>query len=50
MEANQQTRCGATIAWAAFEIPKGTTRYRAGVSFFSADEKSVLRFIEANKK
>ena len=43
-------RVSAAVAWASFEIPKGTARYRAGVEFFDADQAVLARFIEANKK
>lgn len=43
-------RFSAAVAWASFEIPKGTARYRAGVEFFDADQAALNRFIEANKK
>ena len=46
----RQTRCRAAVAWAAFEIPKGTACYRAGIEFFGADQEFVARFIQANKK
>jgi hypothetical protein len=42
-------RFSAAVAWASFEIPKGTPRYRAGVEFFDADTAALTRFIE-NKK
>ena len=40
----------AAVAWASFEIPKGTVRYRAGVEFVEADAGALNRFIDANKK
>lgn len=43
-------RIGAAVAWAAFEMPKGGVRYRAGIEFFDADAAIVQRFIDANKK
>jgi hypothetical protein len=43
-------RFSAAVAWAFFEIPKGTARYRAGIEFFDADPAAVTRFIEANKR
>ena len=43
-------RFSGAVAWASFEIPKGTARYRAGVEFFDADQAALTRFIEANKK
>jgi hypothetical protein len=38
------------VAWAAFEMPKGGPRYRAGIEFYDAEAEAVARFIEANKK
>jgi hypothetical protein len=35
---------GATVAWAFFEIPKGVSRYRAGVEFKDAESKAVDAF------
>jgi hypothetical protein len=35
---------GASVAWAFFEIPKGVSRYRAGVEFKDADKKAVAAF------
>ena len=35
---------GASVAWASFEIPKGVSRYRAGVEFKDADRKAVAAF------
>jgi hypothetical protein len=43
-------RFRAAVAWASFEIPKGTARYRAGIEFFDADHTALTRFIEAHKK
>lgn len=43
-------RFSAGVAWAAFEMPKGGPRYRAGIEFYDADGNAVGRFIEANKK
>ena len=44
-------RFSAAVAWASFEIPKGgAPRYRAGIEFFDADQASVSKFIETNKK
>jgi hypothetical protein len=42
-------RTSAVVAWAAFEIPKGGVRYRAGVEFLDADSAAITRFIDANK-
>lgn len=43
-------RFGAGVAWAAFEMPKGGPRYRAGIEFYDADRDAVGRFIELHKK
>jgi CheY-like chemotaxis protein len=42
-------RFSAGVAWAAFEMPKGGPRYRAGIEFFDADAQAVTKFIETNK-
>jgi hypothetical protein len=34
----------ATVAWAFFEIPKGVSRYRAGIEFKDAESKAVDAF------
>ena len=46
------TRCNGSIAWAAFEMPKGQpTRYRAGIDFgLTADADGVNGFAKKNKK
>ena len=43
-------RISEAVAWASFEIPKGTPRYRAGIEFFDADREAMTRFLKANKK
>lgn len=45
-------RCNGSIAWAAFEMPKGQpTRYRAGIDFgLTADAEGVKGFAKKNKK
>jgi hypothetical protein len=45
-------RCNGSIAWAAFEMPKGMpTRYRAGIDFgLTADKAGVDGFAQKNKK
>ena len=40
----------AVVIWAAFEIPKGVGHYRVGLEFLDADQGSLARFIQANKK
>ena len=49
-DASRPIRFSAGVAWAAFEMPKGGPRYRAGIEFYDADAEGVTRFIEANKK
>jgi hypothetical protein len=49
-DAARPIRFNAGVAWAAFEMPKGGTRYRAGIEFYGADAEAVMRFIDANKK
>ena len=43
-------RFAAGVSWAAFEMPKGGPRYRAGIEFYDADAEAVGRFIEVNKR
>jgi len=43
-------RIGSVIAWAAFELPKGNPRYRAGVEFLDSDQALVQKIIDANRK
>ena len=45
-------RCNGSIAWAAFEMPKGQpTRYRAGIDWgLTADAEGVNGFATKNKK
>jgi hypothetical protein len=43
-------RFSAAVAWASFEIPKGQSRYRAGIEFFDADVAAIDRFIATNKQ
>jgi hypothetical protein len=49
-DVTRALRFSAAVAWAAFEMPKGGPRYRAGIEFFSADPAAVERFIEAKKQ
>ncbi len=44
------TRCRAAVAWASLEMPQGVPRYRAGIELFDADQATITRFIQANKK
>jgi hypothetical protein len=43
-------RLTGIIAWAAFEMPKGGPRYRAGIEFLEPDTEAVARFIDSHKK
>jgi CheY-like chemotaxis protein len=43
-------RLKAEVAWAAFEIPRGLSRYRAGIQLFGADPAAMMRFIERNRQ
>jgi len=43
-------RFSAAVAWAAFEIPKGTSRYRAGIEFRDAEGKEVEAFAHRHKE
>jgi hypothetical protein len=47
-DTTQTTRCRATVVWAAFEIPQGLARYRAGIEFVDADQAIVARFIQTH--
>lgn len=49
-DAARPIRFSAGVAWAAFEMPKGGPRYRAGIEFYDADPEAVMRFVDANKK
>ena len=42
-------RFSAAVAWASFEIPKGGTRYRAGIEFKDAQAPAVDAFTERHK-
>ena len=44
-------RCDGSIAWAAFEMPKGQPpRYRVGVELTGADLPALTRYIERHKR
>jgi hypothetical protein len=43
-------RFNAAVAWASFEIPTGTPRYRAGIEFTDADARAVSAFAERYRK
>ena len=44
-------RLRATVAWASFELPKGSPgpRYRAGIEFNDSDPR-IAGYIQRNKK
>jgi hypothetical protein len=42
-------RFSASVAWVSFEIPKGVSRYRAGVEFKGAETKAVEAFCARHK-
>ena len=39
----------ASVAWASFEIPKGVSRYRAGVEFNDAEASAIDAFCMRHK-
>lgn len=44
-------RCNGSVAWAAFELPKGLpSRYRAGIDFTVADAEALAAFAERHKR
>jgi CheY-like chemotaxis protein len=42
-------RFNANVAWAFFEMPKGVTRYRAGIEFHDAKPEAVEAFAARHK-
>ena len=42
-------RFSAAVAWASFEIPKGVTRYRAGIEFQDAEAEAVEAFAKRHE-
>lgn len=50
MSTKPRIRLKAAVAWASFEIPKGSARYRAGIQLFGADPAAMMRFIERHKQ
>jgi len=45
-DEDRPIRCSATVVWASFEIPRGSTpRYRAGVDFIEPDAGALDAFI-----
>jgi hypothetical protein len=49
-DAARPLRFNAGVAWAAFEMPKGGPRYRAGIEFYDAETDALTRFIETNSR
>ena len=49
MSTKPPIRLKAAVAWASFEIPKGSARYRAGIQLFGADPAAMMRFIDRHK-
>ena len=43
-------RFNASVAWAFFEMPKGMSRYRAGLEFVDADGAAVTTFGERHRR
>ena len=44
-------RCGATVVWASFEIPKGSTaRYRAGLEFVEPESRGLDALAQRHKE
>ena len=39
-------RLNAAVAWASFELPQGTTRYRAGIEFTDSKADAVEAFVK----
>jgi hypothetical protein len=50
MSTKPPIRLKAAVAWASFEIPKGSARYRAGIQLFGADPAAMMRFIDRHKE
>jgi hypothetical protein len=48
-DTERPLRFSAGVAWAAFEMPKSGTQYRAGIEFFDAEAEPIDKYIEANK-
>lgn len=43
-------RIAAAVAWASFEKPKATPRYRAGLQFLDAEARAVEAFVKRHRK
>ena len=50
MSTKPPIRLKAAVAWASFEIPKGSARYRAGIQLFGADPAAMMKFIDRHKE
>jgi hypothetical protein len=42
-------KCSASVAWASFEIPKGVSRYRAGIEFSDVETSTIDAFCKRHK-
>src|SRR5262245_45605222 len=42
-------KCSASVAWASFEIPKGVSRYRAGIEFSDAEASTIDAFCKRHR-
>ena len=42
-------RVNAAVAWASFEIPKSTPRYRAGIEFTDAQADAIEAFCKRHQ-
>ena len=50
-DAKNGVQCKGSIAWAAFEMPKGLPpRYRAGVDFISPEAEQISQFTKKHLK
>jgi hypothetical protein len=48
-DALGNVRFSAAVAWASFEIPKGVTRYRAGIEFRDAEAEAIEAFAKRHE-
>jgi hypothetical protein len=50
-DSPRAVRISASVAWASFEMPKGTPapQYRAGLNFLDADADALQQFMDRNK-
>jgi hypothetical protein len=44
-DQTQPIRVSAGVVWAFFEMPKGTTRYRAGIEFYHPDTDALTEWV-----